>query len=121
MPAEAEPSDGAGEPLGDALGDVDGEALGEWLGEADGLVEAERLADAEADGLALAWVIVMVVTPFDTVAVTSAPVVPMRKIPAKMPDFAWKNSSRRRSSKVGHLLSRCSNEQALSPVRGAGR
>jgi hypothetical protein len=94
--ADVEEGEDEGEPLGDELGDADGEWLGE--AEADALAEAEALADAEADGLALAWVIVMVATPFDTVAVTSAPVVPMRKIPAKTPDFAWKNSSRRRSS-----------------------
>ena len=86
-----------GEDEGDALGDADGDALGEADGEA--LGDAEALADAEADGLAFTCVvIVMVAVPFDTVAVTSAPVVPTRKIPAKTPDFAWKNSSRRRSS-----------------------
>ena len=109
------------------VGDVDGDALGEVDGDADGLAdglcdgealgEVDGLADAEADGLALAWVIVMVATPFDTVAVTSAPVVPIRKMPAKTPDFAWKNSSSRRSSK-GNLLSKCSNEQGLCAVRG---
>ena len=87
-----------GEWLGDALGECDADAL------ADSDALADALADAEADGLALAWVIVMVATPFDTVAVTSAPVVPRRKIPAKTPDFAWKNSSSRRSSKADLLF-----------------
>ena len=96
--AEVEEGDDEGEPLGDELGDAEGEA--EADADADGLAEADTLADAEADGLAFTCVvIVMVATPFDTVAVTSAPVVPMRKIPAKTPDFAWKNSSRRRSNK----------------------
>ena len=104
VPADSEPD------VGDDAGDADGEWLGDALGEADAdaLAEADALADAladaEADGLALAWVMVMVATPFDTVAVTSAPVVPRRKIPAKTPDFAWKNSSSRRSSKTDLLF-----------------
>src|SRR4051812_29281378 len=92
--------------------------VGDALCDAEVLGDADGLADAEVDGLALAWVIVMVATPFDTVAVTSAPVVPTRRMPAKTPDFAWKNSSSRRSNKVGPPV-RCSNEQALSAVRAA--
>src|SRR5690349_22297277 len=73
---------------GDALGDAVGLTLVE--GDADGL--AVGLADA--DGLALAWVIVTVVTPFCTVAVTSAPVVPITNTAAMAPDFADSNSSK---------------------------
>ena len=109
------------EAEGEDEGEWVGEALGAGLGEAEcgagGLGECDGLADAEADGLALACVIVMVVTPPDTVAVTRAPVVPIRNTPAITPDFAWKNSSSRRSSK-GNLLSKCSNEQGLRDVRG---
>src|SRR4051812_2617296 len=84
-----------GEALGDAVALCvgEGEAVATWVG------DALALADAEADGLAFTWVVIVTVaTPFDTVAVRSTPVVPMRKIPAKTPDFAWKNSSSRRSN-----------------------
>jgi len=76
--ADAEDVASAGDPVG--VGDA--ECVGDALGLADGL--------AEPDGLALAWVSVIVVTPFDvdTVAVTSAPVVPINRMPARAPAFA---------------------------------
>jgi hypothetical protein len=71
-----------------------------WVGLAVGDAVARTWVDALADGLALAWVRVIVVTPLDddTVAVTSAPVVPIKRMPARAPAFAWKKSSRRRSN-----------------------
>jgi len=82
------------------LGEADGEVLGDADTVADALGETLGLIDGEADpdGLGLACVIVIVVTPFWTVAVTSAPVVPRRNTPAMTPDFAWRNSSSRRSN-----------------------
>jgi hypothetical protein len=81
-------------------GEEEGELLGFGLRVAS--VWCEGLADglAEPDGLALAWVKVIVVTLFDddTVAVTSAPVVPIRRMPARAPAFAWKKNSRIRSN-----------------------
>ena len=119
--ADVDEGEDEGEPLGDALGEAEGEWLGDADGEADALAEAEALADAEADGLALACVvIVMVATPFDTVAVTSAPVVPIRKIPAKTPDFAWKNSSRRRSS-IGTPFRNARTSKPAPPLGGRAR
>jgi len=91
---EEEDGDALGEPVGDAVGD----ALCEALGDAEADAEAVGLADALADGLGLTSVIVMVVTPFSTVAVTSAPVVPTRKTVAMTPDLAWRNSVSRRSN-----------------------
>jgi hypothetical protein len=103
-------------PLGE--GDVEGETLGE--------VEAVPLGDGDVlglmlgltDGLGLVSVSVIVVTPFEveTVAVTSAPVVPRRNTAAKTPDFAWKISSRSRSSNW-NLHSACSNEERRPAVR----
>jgi hypothetical protein len=86
---DADADDVASAAASDPVGVGDAECVGDALGLADGL--------AEPDGLALAWVRVIVVTPFadDTVAVTSAPVVPMRRIPARAPAFAWNRSSSR--------------------------
>jgi hypothetical protein len=110
-----------GEEDGDALGDAEAEPVGDAVGDAEGdaLAEADAvgLADALADGLGLTSVIVMVVTPFSTVAVTSAPVVPMRKTEAMTPDLAWKNSVSRRSSIAGCLLSGYTNERQAKTVR----
>jgi hypothetical protein len=104
-PAAVEEGVLEGEEEADALGEADGDvlgcAVGDRVGEAEGdaLADAVALADAEADGLAFTCVVIVIVaTPFDTVAVTSAPVVPTRKIPANTPDFAWKKSSSSRSS-----------------------
>src|SRR5438309_766243 len=74
--------------LGDGLGDFVGEAVGDALG----------VVSAASAGLGLASVMVIVVTPFCTVAVTSAPVVPRRSTAATAPDFACRNSARRRSN-----------------------
>ena len=85
---DADADDVASAAAGDPVGVGDAECVGDALGLWDGL--------AEPDGLALAWVRVIVVTPLadDTVAVTSAPVVPIRRRPASAPAFAWKRSSR---------------------------
>jgi len=74
--------------VGDPVGDAVGEAL----------CEAVALGLAEADGLGLVSVRVIVVTPFCTVAVTSAPVVPIRNTPARTPDLACSNRLNRRSN-----------------------
>jgi hypothetical protein len=121
--ADAEEGEDEGELLGEELGDAEGDADAEAdaVALADALAEADALADAEADGLAFTCVvIVMVATPFDTVAVTSAPVVPMRKIPAKTPDFAWKNSSRRRSS-MGTPFRNARTSKPSPPLGGQAR
>jgi hypothetical protein len=104
------------------LGDVDGEVLGDVDGDVDGEVLGEMLGLTDTDGLGLVSVSVIVVTPFevDTVAVTSAPVVPRRNTPAQRPDFAWKNSSNSLSS-IQDLHSACSNERPRSVVRGTAR
>jgi len=83
---------------GDAVGDPVGDAEGDALCEALALGDAEAEALAEPNGLGLASVIVIVVTPFCTVAVTSAPVVPIRNTPAKTPDLACSNRLNRRSN-----------------------
>src|SRR5258706_3440030 len=64
----------SGLPDGLAVGD----GLGLWDGDAVGLPDGVGDADwlAEALGLGLAWVTVMVVTPFAADTVTSAPVAP---------------------------------------------
>jgi hypothetical protein len=90
----AEESVAVGDPVGDAVGDALCEAVA--LGDAE--AEALALGLAEPDGLGLASVRVIVVTPFCTVAVTSAPVVPTRNTPAKTPDLACRNSWNRRSN-----------------------
>jgi len=64
----------------------------------DAEAEALGLGLAEPDGLGLASVRVIVVTPFCTVAVTSAPVVPIRNTPAKTPDLACSIRLNRRSN-----------------------
>src|SRR5438874_83915 len=74
--------------LGDGLGDFVGEAVGDAVG----------VVSAASVGLGLASVMVIVVTPFCTVAVTSAPVVPRRSTAATAPDFACRSSVRRRSN-----------------------
>lgn len=74
---------------GETEEEEEGEAVGDAVGDAVGLA----VADDVAIGLGLASVMVIVVTPFCTVAVTSAPVVPMRNTPAMTPDFALSNSS----------------------------
>src|SRR5438552_4312376 len=63
---------------GDDFGDFDGDAVGEAVVNVAGDVVGDAVA--EADGLAS--VMVIVVTPFCTVAVTSAPVVPRRNTAA---------------------------------------
>ncbi len=91
----------ASEQFADGEDEDDGEldALGDALALADADAEADGLADALADGLALAFgVTVIVVTPFWTVAVTRAPVVPTRKMAATAPLLALSNSSRSFSS-----------------------
>jgi hypothetical protein len=92
---------------GEADGEEEGDALGEAVAVAVGLAVAVAVGLTEADGLALACVMVIVVTPFCTVAVTSAPVVPMRNTPAMTPVFAWSNSSSRRSNIPESLLVSC--------------
>jgi hypothetical protein len=81
--APASAAEGEAEEEGEAVGEAVAEAVGEAVG----------LALAEDDGLGLASVMVIVVTPFCTVAVTSAPVVPIRNTPAMTPDFALSRSS----------------------------
>jgi hypothetical protein len=99
-------------------GEVLAEIEGEVLGELDAEVLGETLGLPETDGLGLVSVSVIVVTPFEVVAVavTSAPVVPRRNTTATAPDFAWKNSSRSRSS-IQNLHSVCSNEERRFVVR----
>jgi hypothetical protein len=87
-------------------GDKETNAAGDALADALALDEAVGLADAlaDADGLALGVVTVIVVTPFWTVAVTRAPVVPMRNTPAIAPLFAFRSSSRSFSNMGGRRL-----------------
>ena len=67
-----------------------GFAEDEGLGDAEALAVADGLgwALADADGLGLASVIVIVVTPFEADTLTSAPVAPSRNTPEIAPDFA---------------------------------
>ena len=96
----------------DAVGDGDGERVGDAVGDV-------GLVSVLADGLALAWVSVIVVTlpAVATVAVTRAPVVPRTRRLANTPDFACRKSSRSRSSIDGPPLPDCSNEAGPPVVR----
>src|SRR5437870_11566641 len=78
-----------GEEKGNAPAD-DGLAECDAMGLADG----DAAARADALGLAEAWVIVIVVTPFCVETLTSAPVAPSRNRPEIAPDFAWRSRDR---------------------------
>jgi hypothetical protein len=81
--------------------EVDEELLGlaEAVSVGDGVADAVSVGEGLAERAGLAFgVTVIVVTPFSTVAVMSAPVVPMRKTAATAPLFALSNSSRSFSS-----------------------